>query len=287
MYIVPGLASQHLARGLAEHLNQPLAKTSIQRFADNEAYVRIEENLKNQDVLIVQTTYPDPHIIELFLLQDAAKEAHAKTITVITPYYGYGRQDKKFKDGEAISARALANHISLQADQFLTVDPHKDYLMDFFSIPSIRVSAAPAIAEFLKKKNIEFVLAPDKGALARVQEIAKQIGCPYDFIEKKRIDSHTVQIQPKPFNVCNKSVAIIDDIISTGGTMVQSVKELKKQGARDISVVCTHGLFIGDAPKKLRLAGCNHICSTDTIETQYSTIAVAPLIAEKLQTIVK
>jgi len=285
MYIVPGPASQHIAHDLATQIHQPIAKTTVQRFADGEAYVHIDEPLKNEDVIIVQTTYPDPHIIELFLLQDAVREAQAKTITVVAPYYGYGRQDKKFKDGEAISARALAKHISLNADMFLTVDPHKEYLIDFFSIPAKSCSAASVIADYLKKKEIDFVLAPDKGALARVQDISRLINCEYDYMEKKRIDSHTVHIQPKKLNVQKKSVAIIDDIISTGGTMVQSVTELKKQGAKEISVVCTHGLFIGNAQHKLLAAGCNNIISTDTIETQYSKISVASIIAETLQII--
>ncbi|MFH1102029.1 MAG: ribose-phosphate diphosphokinase [Methanobacteriota archaeon] len=282
MYIIPGPASLTTAQDVAKLLHQPLAKTTVKRFADNEAYVRIEDNIRNEDVIIIQTTYPDPHIVELLLLQDAASEAKAKTITVIAPYYGYSRQDKKFLEGEAISARALAEHISLHADQFITVDPHKERILDFFSIPAKSCSAVQVLADYMKKKKVDFVLAPDKGALTRAQQVSQYIGCDFDYMEKTRIDSQTVHIKTKNLDVQKKKVIIIDDIISTGGTMVQSVKELKKQGAKEVSVACTHGLFIGDAHQRLTAAGCDDIISTDTIQNNFSKVHIASCITEIL-----
>jgi ribose-phosphate pyrophosphokinase len=247
MYIIGGTASKNVAEEISKELRAPLANAISKRFPDDELYVRILDDISGEDVIIVQTTYPDPNIIELFLLQNAAKEAGAKKITVIIPYLGYARQDTKFKEGEPISAKAIAHLVSLQADKIITVDPHKEHILDFFTVPAFSCSAVPELAKYLKKKHVDLVLAPDKGAKKRVQQAASIIGCEYDYMEKTRIDGTTIKIKPKNLDAQNKNVAIIDDIISTGGTMAKSIQELKKHGANNIFVVCTHGLFVGEA----------------------------------------
>jgi ribose-phosphate pyrophosphokinase len=282
MYILGGTSAKNVAANLATRLQQPLLHTIYKRFPDDEFYVRILDDIAGQDVMIVQTAYPDPKIIELFLIQDAVHDAGAKKITVILPYFGYSRQDKKFEEGEAISARAIAQHISLHADCVITVDPHKEHILKFFTVPAYSCSAVSTIAQYLKGKNIDFVLAPDKGAKERAREAAAHINCEYDYLEKTRIDGTTVKITPKELDARGKHVAIIDDIISTGGTMANSIKELKKQGAKTVSVACSHGLFIGDAKEKLLTADCDEIISTDTIETEFSKISAAECIAETL-----
>ena len=170
----------------------------------------------------------------------------------------------------------------MNADCVITVDPHKDHVLKFFSVPAYSCSAVSTIAQYLKEKNIDFVLAPDKGAKERAKEAATLINCEYDYLEKTRIDGFTVKITPKKLDARGKHVAIIDDIISTGTTMAQSIKELKKQGAKSVSVACTHGLFIGGAKEKLKDAECDEIISTDTIETEYSKVSAAECIAEAL-----
>ena len=280
MYIIGGTASKTVAEELSKSLDAPLARIILKRFPDDELYVCISDDISGEDVILVQTTYPDPNIVELFLLQDAAREAGAKKVTTVIPYFGYGRQDKKFEDGEPISARAIANLISVNADEVITVDPHKKHILDFFSIPASSCSAVPELAKYLKKKNIDLVLAPDKGALDRAKQASTLIGCDFDYMEKTRIDSTTIEIKPKNLNVQNKNVAIIDDIISTGGTMAKSIYELKKHGANKIFAACTHGLFAGDAIKKLSLAGCDEIISTDTIKSEFSKVKIAPSISQ-------
>jgi ribose-phosphate pyrophosphokinase len=282
MYILGGTSAKNVTETLAKILQQPLLHTTYKRFPDDEFYVRLLDRIAGHEVIIVQTAYPDPKIIELFLIQDAVHDAGAKKITVVLPYFGYSRQDKRFEDGEAISARAIAQHISLQADSVLTVDPHKDHILKFFTVPAYSCSAVPTIAQYLKEKHIDFVLAPDKGAKDRAKEAAALINCEYDYLEKTRIDGTTVKITPKELDAKGKHVAIIDDIISTGGTMANSIRELKKQGARTVSVACTHGLFIGGAKEKLLAAGCDEIISTDTIETEFSSVSAAACIAETL-----
>jgi len=282
MYILGGTSAQSIATNLANRLRQPLAHTTYKRFPDDEFYVRLHDDIAGQDVLIVQTAYPDSKIIELLLIQDAVHDAGAKKITVILPYFGYSRQDKKFEEGEAISAKAIAQHISLHADCVITVDPHKEHILRFFTVPAYSCSAVRTIAQYLKGKHIDFILAPDKGARERAKEAAALIDCEYDYLEKTRIDGTTVKITPKKLDARDKHVAIIDDIISTGGTMANSIKELKKQGAKSVYVACTHGLFAGGAKEKLLSANCDEIISTDTIETEFSKVSAAGTIAETL-----
>ena len=283
MYIISGTASNTVAEDLSYILKIPRVNTISKRFPDTELYVRILDNIKNEHVVIVQTTYPDPNLVELFLLQNAVEEAGAKKITVVIPYYGYARQDTLFQAGEAISAKAIAGLISRNADEVITVDPHKEHILDFFSTIAKSCTAVPEIANYLKQKNLDLILAPDKGALNRAKQASNIVGCDFDYMEKTRIDGTTVEIKPKNLDVQNKNVGIIDDIISTGGTMAKSIKELKIQGAKKVYVSCTHGLFAGDAIKKLSSSGCDEIISTDTIYSNYSTVKVAASIAQLLK----
>jgi ribose-phosphate pyrophosphokinase len=280
MYILGGTSAQNVAKNLAKELQQPLLQATYKRFPDDEFYLRLLDDISGEDVVIVQTAYPDQKIIELFLMQDAVHDAGAKKITVVLPYFGYSRQDKKFEQGEAISARAIAQHISLHADSVITVDPHKEHILKFFTTPAYSCSAVSSLADYVKKQSIDFVLAPDKGAKQRAQEAAARINCDYDYLEKTRIDGTTVKVTPKKLDVHGKKIVIIDDIISTGGTMAHSIKELKKQGAKHVSVACTHGLFIGGAKEKLISAGCDEIIATDTIQNEFSKVSVASCIAE-------
>jgi ribose-phosphate pyrophosphokinase len=280
MHVIGGTASKSVAEELAKELNSPMAETISKRFPDDELYVRILDDISGENVIIVQTTYPDPNIVELFLLQNAVKEAGAKKITVVIPYLGYARQDTKFEDGEPISAKAIAHLISTYADEAITVDPHKEHILDFFTIPAYSCSAVPALAKYLILKELDLILAPDKGALKRAKKASQIIKCEFDYMEKTRIDGKTVEIKPKNLEALNKNVAIIDDIISTGGTMAKSINELKKQGAKKVFVACTHGLFAGEAIKKLVSAGCNEIISTDTIWSEFSKVKIAPVVSK-------
>jgi len=279
MFILEGTSAKNVAENLAKRLRQPLLHPVYKRFPDDEFYVRVLDDISGEDVLIVQTAYPDQKIIELLIIQDAIHDAGARKITVILPYFGYSRQDKKFEEGEAISARAIAQHISFHADYVITVDPHKEHILKFFTVPAYSCSAVSTIAQHLKEKNIDFVLAPDEGAKERAKEAAGIINCDYDYLEKTRINGATVKITPKKLDARGKNVAIIDDIISTGDTMAKSIKELKKQGAKTVLVACTHGLFIGGAQKKILAAECDEIISTDTIDSDFSKVSVAECIA--------
>jgi ribose-phosphate pyrophosphokinase len=280
MKLIAGSASKSLTEKISRSDNISIVQTQIKRFPDGELYIRILENIKNEEITIIQTTYPDENIIELFLLLDAVKRAGAKNITVVIPYFGYARQDKQFNVGEPISAAALARLISTLTDEVVTIDPHKEHILDFFTIPSKSVSAVTPISSYLSDKKIDMVLAPDHGALARAKQAADQLNCEVDYLEKTRLDGSTITITPKNLDAKGKTVAIIDDIISTGGTMAEAIKQLHSQDVKKIYVACTHGLFAGSAIKKLQEAGCEEIIATDTIETQFSTVSVASALEE-------
>ncbi len=279
MYIIGGTASKHVAEDLSRNLKVPMANTISKRFPDNEYYIRILDDISNDHAIIVQTTYPDPNIVELFILQNAVKEANAKEISVVIPYFGYARQDTKFQEGEPISAKAMAQLIGINSDRVITVDPHKEHILDFFQTSAHSCSAIPEIAKYLRNKKIDMILAPDKGALNRAKNASEIIECDFDYMEKTRIDGETIEIKPKKLDAENKNVAIIDDIISTGGTMAKSIQHLKKNGAKKVIVSCTHGLFAGDAIKKLKSAGAIEIIATDTIQGPYSKVKISPIIS--------
>ena len=280
MYIVGGSASQRLSKELATVLRAKFAKTEIKRFPDDECYVRIDEELDGEDVVVVQTTWPDKNIVELFLLQDAVRQFEVSSLTTVAPYFGYARQDKQFKPGEPISARALARLIQMQTDEFLTVDVHAPTVIDWFGdVPARNVFAYPAIGKYLGTKGIQLVLSPDEGRAENAKRVAEVVGCEADFLVKDRLDGETVEMAPKTLGVKGKKVAIVDDIISTGGTIAKAAEQLKKQGAAKIYAVCTHGVFARDGLAKLKNV-CDEICSTDTIENPATCISVASEVAK-------
>ncbi|MBN1676968.1 MAG: ribose-phosphate diphosphokinase [Candidatus Thermoplasmatota archaeon] len=279
MYVVGGSASQLLSKELANCLKAKLAKVEIKRFPDDECYVRIDEDLDGEEVFVVQTTWPDRNIVELFLLQDAVYEFDVSSLTTVVPYFGYARQDKQFLPGEPISARALARLIQLNTDEFVTVDVHAPSVVDWFDDVSARnVHAYPCVGRYLKGKGIDLVLSPDEGRADNAKRVADVVGCESDFLVKTRLDGETVEMAPKSLAVEGRKVAIVDDIIATGSTIAKAAEQLRRQGADKIYAVCTHGVFAKNGLEKLRPA-CDQICSTDTIENPTTCISVASEIA--------
>ncbi|MBI5001021.1 MAG: ribose-phosphate diphosphokinase [Euryarchaeota archaeon] len=278
--VVAGSASQRLGKGLSEALKCDLVQIESKRFPDGEGYVRILSDVSGETVAIVQNTYPDQNMVELFLLQDATRRAGAKRIITVVPYFGYARQDKQFQPGEAISASALAKLIEAHSDATITVDLHNLNTLASFSKPVANASVMKATGEFLKGKA-DAILSPDKGSIGRAREAARVAGVQFDHIEKKRLDGSTVQMTPKELNVRGKRVAIVDDIIATGGTMMKAAEQLRAQGATRVIAVCTHGLFTGGALDKLRQS-FDEVHACDTLESPASTISAAGSIAAEI-----
>ena len=280
MYVVGGSASGMLAKELAKCLKARLAKVDMKRFPDDECYVRIDEDLDGEDVFLVQTGWPDRNIIELFLLQDAIREFDISSLTTVVPYFGYARQDKQFMPGEPISARAIARLVQLQTDEFMTVDVHAVSIIDWFdNVSAKNVCAYPEIGKFLRAKGVQVILSPDEGRWENAKRVADVAGCDADFLVKERLDGDMVSITPKSLDVKGKHVAIVDDIISTGGTIIKAAEQLKIQGAKKIVAACTHGVFANNALDRIRPA-VDEIYSTDTIENPTTAITVAPQIAK-------
>lgn len=283
--VVGGSASLALARALSSEMKADLIDVTFERhpggFPDGERYVRLRGSVAGDHVVLVQSTWPDAKIVELFLLMDAIRDAGARRLTAVIPYFGYGRQDKRFLDGEAVSAKTLAKHIALDADELLTMAVHNPDILHMFPIRAREVSGMPALGRYLEGVDVDVLLAPDEGALRHVKEAAVVARKPYDRLEKERIDSYTVRISPKKLDVKGKSVAIVDDVISTGGTIASASMELRSQGARRVLALCVHGLFVGKAEENLK--ACDEVVATDTVPSAYSKVSVAPEFAEAIR----
>jgi ribose-phosphate pyrophosphokinase len=284
--VVGGSASISLARGIAKELHAGFVDVAFERhpggFPDGERYVRLLGPVASEHVILVQTTHPDPMLVEILLLADAVRDAGARRLTAVVPYFGYGRQDKRFLDGEAISAKTVAKHLAVDCDELLTMAiPADPQLLRTFPLPAQEVSGMPALGRYLKTGKVDALLAPDEGAIRHAKEASAVAGLPFDFLVKERIDSYTVKIEPKGLDVKGKSVAIVDDVISTGGTIATAAKELRKQGARRVIAACIHGLFVGPAEENLK--ACDDVIATDTIQSKYSKVSVAPEFAAAIR----
>ncbi len=270
-----------LAKELARILAADLLVAEVRAFADGELHVRVPEGVAGEEVVLVQTTYPNDKLLELFLLQDALVDAAPARVSIVVPYFGYGRQDKGFQPGEAISSRAVAKRVEIGADALLTVDVHNDRVMDYFEIPALNITGMPALARRFKDLGIEMVLAPDENAARHAETVGRLIKTPWDYLKKERLDSWTVETEGKALRVQDRRVAIVDDVVSTGGTMVSAARIVQEQGSRGVVAGCVHGLFVGGA--KERLKTFDEVVATDTVSSEYSAVSVAPEIARGLQ----
>lgn len=262
-------------------LNSKVVPSEIRRFPDGEAYVRVSEDLAGREVVVLQTTWPDPHLVEAVLLRDAVLSQRPRRAVLVVPYFAYARQDKRFKAGEALSSQAVGRAISEGWDDFITVDVHEPSVLPQISPRARNISALPEIGRYLAAKRIDLVVSPDEGSLERVRPVAEAMGAAFDHLVKTRVDGERVEIAPKRLDARGKRVAIIDDIISTGGTIAAAAKALKAAGASSVVAACTHGLFAGGAMKRL-VAVVDELVSTDTVESAASRVSAAPAIARAL-----
>jgi ribose-phosphate pyrophosphokinase len=284
MIVVSGSQSQNLAFKVAKLLNTKLTRVEYKKFPDNEIYVRVVDEINDDEAVIINTQKnQNDAIVETILLCDALRDEGVKNITLVAPYLAYARQDKKFNPGEAISIRALAKIYSNIVDRLITINPHETHIKDFFTIPFIYGDAIPKLAEYVKDKlDNPIVLAPDKGALEFAKTASKILNAEYDYLEKTRLSPTEIQIAPKTLDAKDRDVLIVDDIISTGGTMATAVKLLKEQGAKKIIAACVHPVLIGDALNKLYSAGVEEVVGTDTYLSEVSKVSVAEIVVNLL-----
>ena len=272
-----------LAKELASVMGCDYIQAATTTFPDGECYTRIDAEKLDDDVVIVQTTSPDSKLIELLLLQDAVRRLGAKSITLVIPYFGYARQDRVFKPGEPESAKVMCQHLDMNCDRVITVDIHKEAVLNYFNHPHKDLKAAPVIAEYFKGKGIDMVLSPDIGAAGRAKMVGEVMGVPYDHLEKTRLSGTEVRIAPAKADVKGKKVLIVDDMISTGATIIAAAYALREAGAAGISVACPHGVFVNNAIEKFTGSSLDALLSCNTLNNPVSHISVASLIAEAIK----
>ncbi len=255
----------------------------FERFPDGEGYVRFDEKVKNiKEILLVQSLYypQDEHIMQLFFMIDALKELNIK-INLLIPYMAYARQDKRFKDWESVSGISLAKIIDrFELESKYTVDIHDKKITK--AMNGENLSAMPLIADYLMGLNLKepVIISPDKGSVERAKIVADQMDAEFDHLEKTRLSGDTVEIRPKEINTKNRDVAIVDDIISTGGTMAKACEVLKREGTLKVLSGATHLLMISNAEDRLKKAGIDGIFGSDSIPSKFSDISIASIIEE-------
>jgi ribose-phosphate pyrophosphokinase len=292
--LLSGGANRPLAEAVAESLGVPLTRVNLGRFADGEISVRIDENVRGNDVFIMQPTNPPgENILELLLLIDAAKRASAARITCVIPYYGYGRQDRKDQPRVPIGAKLMANMIvSAGADRVLGIDFHQHQLQGFFDIPVDHLYAMPVFANHYKKKELNdpVVVAPDVGSAKMARGFAKRLNATLAIIDKRRPAANVSEVMNVVGEVGGHDCILVDDMIDTAGTVTEAAKALKAHGALDIYICASHALLSGPAKQRLTDAPIKEVAVTDTIQVpenrrppQLAILSVGELIAKAVR----
>lgn len=282
MYVATASDRARLRDRLASRLEADTADVGTRRFPDGELHVRVEDELAGEAVVLADLR-PDEELVTALLACDAAREAGADRVTVAAPYLAYGRQDRAFETGEAVSARALLRALAGNADAFATVDPHASPALDYFEGPAGAAGAAPELAGALEGRGVELVLAPDEGARERARAVAERLAVPADHLEKRRISAREVEVEPHEGDVDGRTVALVDDIVSTGGTMATATRQLLDAGADAVHVAATHGIFAEGALKRLQDAGADAVLATDAIPSPAAEVSVAPALARAVR----
>ncbi len=290
MKIISGPASKDLAEAVSALTGYPNVSVISKIFPDGESYVRIDGDVAGEEVAIIQTTCPpmqDGKLFQLAFMADATKRAGAKKVTAVVPYLAYARQDKMFLEGENISIETVARMLeSAGIDELLTANIHSEHALEQFGFPAKTVSAIPLIADYFVKKNYKgaFALSPDKGAMYIAQQAQTVLGGDVGHLNKTR-DRYTGQTvqTAEGLNVKDQTVIILDDIISTGGTIVGAAKILRENGAAHVFCGCVHALLVGDAEKRILDAGVEEIVGTDSVPGNVSKVSLAPLLSQALK----
>jgi len=269
--IFSGTANEELSKRIAKELDIELGGIEIKKFADNEIFVQIKENVRGKDVFVIQPTCNpgNYNLMELLIVTDALKRSSAKRITLVIPYFGYARQDRKDRPHVPITAKLVANLIvAAGANRILTMDLHADQIQGFFDIPVDHLYAAQEFIKYFKNfKSLEdfVVVSPDAGGIARARYVATRLGVELAIIDKRRDAPNVSEVMNIIGNVKNKNVIIIDDIVDTAGTLINGVNALKKQGAKNIYACCTHPVLSKNAYEKIKNSEIKEFLTTDTI----------------------
>jgi len=286
--VIGGGASKDLAKRLARKLKAVYIKTETKIFPDGESKVTLQKIPKKSVILVVQSTYPpvDTNLLQTLSIISQVRKVSSRTFAIM-PYMGYARQDKQFLNGEVITMSAVAKMLqSVGAKKVIVVDIHSNIALNHFKIPTENVSAIPELAKYFKKLNLKnpLVVSPDMGGYSRSKKFASLLKTDFIVLKKHR-DRKTgrVNIQTAKVDVQGKDLILVDDIISTGGSIIKAAQFLKKQKCKRVFVACTHGLLVEGAEKKIRKAGVSRIISTNTIPGNTSKVDVSGILAKSVQ----
>ncbi|MBP8625545.1 MAG: ribose-phosphate pyrophosphokinase [Syntrophorhabdales bacterium] len=267
--VFSGNANKKLAESICSYLNIEIGRAKVSKFSDGEIQVEIEESVRGMDTFLVQPTCPpvSHNLMELLIMLDAVKRASASRITVVIPYYGYARQDRKVVPRTSISARLVANLITIAgASRILAMDLHAGQIQGFFDIPVDHLYALPVQFNYLKKITGDIVVvSPDAGGVERVRELAKRLNASIAIIDKRREKANVSKVMSIVGNVKNKTAILLDDMIDTGGTIVQAAQTLMQNGASSVYACCTHPVLSGNAVEKLKDSSIQELVVTNTI----------------------
>lgn len=289
MLVVGGSASGELSHKLSEELDCGHVPVETERFPDGEIYVRLTEQVEGEETIAVQSTCypPNQNYMELFLLLDTLQDLGAEKVSAAIPYLAYARQDERFEAGEAVSLKTVAKLIQCAgAEKIYLMDLHAHRIgsaPEVFEVPVQNLTAAPLLARYFEKNyslKSPVSLGPDAEAEQWAKKAGEAIGADWDYMVKERKGSKEVEITPRELDVEGRDVIIVDDIISTGGTMMEAIRILKDHGAEDIYAACTHAVLSDNALENIQKAGAKEVVATDTIESEISKVSVAPIIAE-------
>jgi len=299
MKILSGTSNLSLSRNIARQLKLKLVNTNIKNFADGEVYVEINENIRGNSVFVIQSTSTpaNDNLMELLLCIDALRRSSAKNITAVIPYFGYARQDRKVVPRTSISAKLVSNLITnAGASRIVTVDLHSGQIQGFFDIPVDNLFTTPLFTRYIKKnlKNKNLIcVSPDVGGVQRTRGLATKINVDLAIIDKRRLQPGKSQVMRIIGNVQNKECIIVDDIIDSGGTIVNAVDALIREGAKSVYVFVTHAVLSGEAINKIKKSKINKLIITDSIDnakkiknvSKIQVLSIAPLMAEAIKRI--
>ena len=299
MKLLSGNSNRTLSQAIATHLDMPLTKAQVKRFADNEVFAVIEENVRGEDVFILQSTsYPaNDNLMELLIMTDALVRASARRITAVMPYFGYARQDRKTGGRTPISAKLVANLITRAgADRVLTMDLHAGQIQGFFDIPTDNLLATPVLAQDIKEnypRGELMIVSPDVGGVVRARSLAKRLDADLAIVDKRRAKAGDSEVMNIIGDVEGRRCILFDDIVDSGGTLVNAAEALVQRGAAEVSAYISHGVLSGPAVQRVTDGPLKELVITDSIEQPHEvsacakirTVSVAPLIGEAIRRI--